>query len=153
MYWPTTTHGGHRMHLGTTAGVAGLLYSLAAAGGWAADVVTGDRATAVGVAAVIGAIATGSAGLLWRASQAAAAAHAELMERLRLELAEHAATRARLDMSERRQVDTERKLDRAEHKLAVTEHKLSVTEHKLAVTEAELDRLRHRLEEITDQRE
>lgn len=143
MHWPTM-HGGHRMHLGTTAGVAGLLYSLAAAGGWAADVVTGDRATAVGVAAVIGAIATGSAGLLWRASQAAQAAHAELMERLRLELDEHAATRARLDVTERRLAESDRKLDRAEHKLAVTEH-------KLAVTEAELGRLRHRLEEITGQ--
>lgn len=146
MHWPTTTHGGHRMHLGTTAGVAGLLYSLAAAVGWAADVVTGDRATAVGVAAVIGAIATGSAGLLWRASQAAQAAHAELMERLHLELDEHAATRARLDVTERRLAESDRKLDRAEHKLAVTGH-------KLAVTEAELGRLRHRLEEITDQRE
>ncbi len=150
---PITHHGGPRMHLGTTAGVAGLLYSLAASAGWAADVVTGDRATAAGVAAVIGAVATGSALLLYRSSQASAAAHAELMERLRLELAEHAATRARLDTSERRQVDTERKLDRAEHKLAVTEHKLAVTEHKLAVTEAELERLRHRLEEITDQRD
>ena len=161
MHWPsTTTYGGHRMHLGTTAGVTGLLYSLAASAGWAADVVTGDRATAAGVAAVIGAVATGSALLLYRSSQASAAAHAELMERLRLELAEHAATRARLDTSERRQGDTERKLDRAEHKLVVTEHKLVVTEHKLVVTEhklaateAEVERLRHRLEELTDQRD
>lgn len=144
MYWPSARHGGHRMPLGPTAGVAGLLYSLAAAGAWAADAVTGDRATAVGVAAVIGAIATGSAGLLWRSSQASASAHAELMERLRLELAEHAATRARLDGTDRKLTETERKLDRAEHKLAVAEH-------KLAVTEAELGRLRHRLEEITGQ--
>lgn len=128
-------HGGHRMPLGPTAGVAGLLYSLAASAGWAADVVTGDRATAA-VAAVIGAIATGSALLLYRSSQASAAAHAELMERLRLELAEHASTRARLDATERRLVEADRKLDR--------------TEHKLAVAEVELDRLRRRLEELTD---
>lgn len=157
---PITHHGGPRMHLGTTAGVAGLLYSLAASAGWAADVVTGDRATAAGVAAVIGAIATGSALLLYRSSQASAAAHSELMDRLRLELTEHAATRARLDVSERRQADTERKLERAEHRQADTERKLvesdrklADTERKLAGAEAELERLRHRLEEITDQRD
>lgn len=133
---PLTHLGGHRMPLGPTAGVAGLLYSLAASAGWAADVVTGDRAAAAGVAAVIGAIATGSALLLYRSSQASAAAHAELMERLRLELAEHASTRARLDATERRLVEADRKLDR--------------TEHKLAVAEVELDRLRRRLEELTD---
>lgn len=138
MHWPTT-HGGHRMPLGPTAGVAGLLYSLAASAGWAADVVTGDRATAAGVAAVIGAVATGSALLLYRSSQASAAAHAELMERLRLELAEHAATRTRLDATERRLVEADRKLDRAEH--------------KLHVAEVEIERLRHRLEELTDQRD
>lgn len=147
MHWPsTTTYGGHRMHLGTTAGVTGLLYSLAASAGWAADVVTGDRATAAGVAAVIGAVATGSALLLYRSSQASAAAHAELMERLRLELAEHAATRGRLGDTDRRLADTERKLDR-------TEHKLTLTEHKLALAEVELQRLRHRVEELTDQRD
>lgn len=144
MTWPTT-HGGHRMPLGPTAGVAGLLYSLAASAGWAADVVTGDRATAAGVAAVIGAVATGSALLLYRSSQASASAHAELMERLRLELAEHAATRARLDATDRKLGEADRKLDRAEHKLAVAEH-------KLAVAEAELDRLRHRIEDLTDPR-
>lgn len=135
------------MPLGPTAGVAGLLYSLAASAGWAADVVTGDRATAAaGVAAVIGAVATGSALLLYRSSQASAAAHAELMERLRLELAEHAATRARLDVTERRLAEADRKLDRAEHKL-------DRAEHKLHVAEVELERLRHRVEELTDQRD
>lgn len=136
---PINHHGGHRMHLGPTAGVAGLLYSLAASAGWAADVVTGDRATAAGVAAVIGAVATGSALLLYRSSQASAASHAELMERLRLELAEHAATRTRLDVTECRLAESDRKLDRAEH--------------KLAVAEVELERLRHRVEELTDQRD
>lgn len=117
------------MDLRPIAGALGLLYAFAAQAGIAADVVTGERGTAIGVAAVIGAVATAAGLLLYRSSQAASRTVAEALDMVRLERAEHANTRARLDRTER---------------------KLEQTEHKLHATEVELARLRLQVEELTD---
>lgn len=122
---PLAHHGGHRMDIRPVAGALGLLYAFAAQAGLAADAVTGDRATAVGVALVIGAVATAAGTLLWRSSQAAARTQAAAMEMLAVERAAHAETRARLDR----------------------------TEHRLDRALVEIATLRHRLEEVTDQRD
>lgn len=118
------------------AALLGLLYAAAAQAAYAADVVTGERGTAVGVAAVIGAVATAAGVLLWRSSQAQSRTMAEALDMVRLERAEHANTRARLDRTDR--------------KLEQTEHKLQATEHKLHVAEIEIRRLRLQVEELHD---
>lgn len=124
------------MDIRPLAGALGLLYAAAAQAGFAADVVTGERGTAVGVAAVIGAVATAAGVLLWRSSQAQSRTMAEALDMVRLERAEHANTRARLDRTDR--------------KLEQTEHKLQATEHKLHVAEIEIRRLRLQVEELHD---
>lgn len=131
------------MDIRPIAGALGLLYAAAAQAGVAADVVTGERGTAVGVAAVIGAVATAAGVLLWRSSQAQSRTMAEALDMVRLERAEHANTRARLDR-------TDRKLEQTEHKLQAAEHKQQMTEHKLQVAETEIRQLRRQVEELHD---
>lgn len=138
------------MDIRPIAGALGLLYAATAQAGIAADVVTGERGTAVGVAAVIGAVATAAGVLLWRSSQAASRTVAEALDMVRLERAEHANTRARLDRTDRKLDQTEHKLGLTELKLHVAEVKLDQTEHKLHVAEVELVRLRLQVEGLHD---
>lgn len=121
----------------TIAGALAALYASAvAAGGYATDVVTGERGTAVGVALLIGAVATAAGTLLYRTSQAWARTNAQAMELLAVERTEHAHTRERAE--------------RAEAKADAAEARALRTEGRLRAAEAELVRIRAMLEDLDD---